>query len=301
MRENSRPEQAPQRVFEPLEEAEVPFHGHTIRAAKLEDGRICAVIRSVCEVLKIDAQGQIQRIGRTAAITSELLQVRAQTRGGKQAVAAITLRGFPTWILGINPGEVQGETEEAEHIRQMIIAYQVEAVDVLYQYFANKGTLALPEPRAIIVQPLEEPGPNASDEELASYHETMSLWHRWKADYHMQEWRKKMQLQQAALAEEGQQMGGLISGIQKRLGPVKLTDKHQEAVQEYVNAWCKATGKNRGIIYTDLHARFRVPRYQELLEVDWPAIEEFFRRRFPGGVLPVIQQSLFDASEDGEP
>jgi hypothetical protein len=47
-------------------------------------------------------------------------------------------------IPGINPSEVENNNpEEAERIRQMIIAYQVEAVDALYNHFAQKGHVSL--------------------------------------------------------------------------------------------------------------------------------------------------------------
>lgn len=292
-------------VLEPVEQDVIPFHEHEIIAVRLADGRICVVLRWVCETLQLDPQGQVRRIERTASTAGELVRVRIQPRtagsrgGGAQTMPALTLRGFSPWILGINPDEVKGkDPAEEAHIRELIIAYQEEAKDVLYQHFANKSRPALPEPRAVVIQPMEEPGPDASHEEQAQYHETMSLWHRWQADYHNQEWLKSIQQQQTALVEEDQVMGNLISGIQKRLGPVRISEKHQEAIQEYVNAWSKATNKNRGIIYTDLHTRFRVPRYQELLEADWPAIEDFFRRRMPGGVLPIIQQTFeFDTDE----
>jgi P22_AR N-terminal domain len=294
-------------VLEPVEQEVVPFHEHEIIAVRLADGRICVVLRWVCETLRLDSQGQVQRIERTASTANELVRVRVQPRvvgskgGGIQTMPALTLRGFSPWILGINPEEVKsGDLAEEARIRELIVAYQEEAKDVLYQHFLNKGRPVLPEPRAIIIQPMEEPSPEANHEEQANYHETMSLWHRWQADYHNQEWLKSIQQQQVALIEEDQAMGNLLANVQKRLGPETISRGHQEDVQEYVNAWSKATGKNRGIIYTDLHARFRVPRYQELLEADWPAIKEFFRRRFPGGVLPVIQQSLFDTSEDTE-
>jgi hypothetical protein len=130
-----------QQALEPIEQESIPFHGEHIIAVRLADGRIAVVLRWVCASLSIDPQAQVRRIQRTAAIVSELLRVKVQTGGGKQNMPAVTLRGFPTWILGINPNEVKEDPEhpqKAERIRQMIVAYQVEAVDVLYHYFAQK-------------------------------------------------------------------------------------------------------------------------------------------------------------------
>src|SRR6266702_1789101 len=125
--------------LEPVEQESIDFHGDTIIAVRLADGRIAVVLRWICEGLKIRPHGQVNRIKRTAAIAGELVRVKVQTRGGRQDMPAVTLRGFPTWILGIHPNEVKEDAahpEEAERIRQMIIAYQVEAVDVLYSHFA---------------------------------------------------------------------------------------------------------------------------------------------------------------------
>ena len=144
-----------EQVLEPVEQDVIPFHDHDIIAIKLADERICVVLRWVCETLNLDTHGQTQRIERTASIGGELVRVRVQPRvagpkgGGVQTMPALTLRGFPTWILGINPNEVKEDPkhpDQAEHIRQMIIAYQVEAVDVLYRHFANKLRPTLPDP-----------------------------------------------------------------------------------------------------------------------------------------------------------
>lgn len=305
-------------ILEPVEQDVIPFHDHEIIAVKLADERICVVLRWVCETLQLDPQGQVQRIERTAAIENELVRVRVKPRipgskgGGVQTMPALTLRGFPTWILGINPNEVEEDPEhpeQAEHIRQMIIAYQVEAVDVLYRHFSHKLHPAVPEPPAITHQPLAktgskvatlqpiiEPGPDASHEEQATYHENMSLWHRWQADFHLQEWRKSIQQQQVAVAEEEKAMGNLLASVQKQMGPEKITNEHQTLVQLYVHTWSHETKKNRGIIYNDLHLTFRVPRYQEIPEAEWPQVEAFFRKRMPSGVLPIAQQS-FDFDE----
>src|SRR5262249_17332410 len=124
-----------------------------------------------------------------------------------------TLRGFPTWILGINPNEVEdrvGRQEDAERIRSMIIAYQVEAVDVLYTYFAQKAQpspaldteqqvieaaspaiATRPVSSAVFVAPMDEPGQEATHSERATYHEMMSQWHRHQADLHSQAWRRE--------------------------------------------------------------------------------------------------------------
>jgi hypothetical protein len=64
----------------PIEQEEIPFHGHTITAVKLEDDRIAIIFNWVCEALQLDPQGQTQRIERTPSIASELIRVRTLNR-----------------------------------------------------------------------------------------------------------------------------------------------------------------------------------------------------------------------------
>jgi len=137
---------AKREVLAPIEREDIPFHGHTITAVKLPDNRIAVVLNWVCDALCVDPQSQTRRIERTPSIADELVMVKVLAkRGGMQDMIALTLRGFPTWILGIHPSELKDDNpEEAARVRQMIIAYQVEAVDVLYNHFAQKGYLALP-------------------------------------------------------------------------------------------------------------------------------------------------------------
>ncbi len=140
-----------QQALEPVEQEEVPFKNETIVAVRISDGRICVVLRWVCQSLRLDTQGQVQRIQRTAATAKELVRVRVQTGGGRQTMPAITLRGFSPWVLGLNPNEVKSDNPtEDERIRALIVAYQEEAKDVLYEHFVRRRPV-LPAPgRAVI-------------------------------------------------------------------------------------------------------------------------------------------------------
>ncbi len=158
---------AKREVLIPIEREDISFHGHTITAVKLEDGRIAVVLDEVCQTLELGTPGQIQRIERTNSIANELVIAKVQTKGGMQNKAALTLRGFPTWILGIHPSEIKDDDpEKAEYIRQMIIAYQVEAVDVLYNHFAQREHASLPESTAIV--PAEPAKPAAPQPDAPS-------------------------------------------------------------------------------------------------------------------------------------
>src|SRR5258708_16218460 len=128
--ENRRSEQA----LEPVEQESIVFHEQDIVAVRLADGRICVVLRWICESLKLAPNPQVRRIERTAATADELVRVKVQTRGGRQTMPAITLRAFTPCVLVLNPNEVQDEEnpQEAERSRSLIIANQTEANHVLY-------------------------------------------------------------------------------------------------------------------------------------------------------------------------
>src|SRR5437588_8707442 len=98
-----------QQTLEPTEQDTIAFHGEQIVAVRLADGRICVVLRWICESLKLAPNPQVRRIERTASTADELVRVKVQTRGGRQTMPAITLRGFTPWVLGLNPNEVQDE------------------------------------------------------------------------------------------------------------------------------------------------------------------------------------------------
>jgi P22_AR N-terminal domain len=284
--------------LEPVEQESIAFHGDTIIAVRLADGRIAVVLRWICESLKVRPNGQVNRIKRTAAIANELIRVKVQTRGGRQEMPAITLRGFPTWVLGINPNEVKEDPEhpeEVERIRQMIIAYQVEAVDVLYTHFAQKvqrpaavpvaakGRAAIVGEQAIIefepVRP-QEPEPNATEEELATYYEHLAVWAYWKASQYAQQWRGKVEEWRGTIEarlESREAMTDLIPEILERLGPETLSPTHHRQVQVLAKQLHQATGKPYPTIYDDLKAAFEKPRIEDLLEDDWSQIEHWFR------------------------
>jgi hypothetical protein len=280
-----------QQALEPIEQEAIPFHDEQIIAVRLSDGRIAVVLRWVCESLNIDAHAQVRRIQRTAAIAGELVRVKVQTGGGRQTMPALTLRGFPTWVLGINPSEVKDNPDDggkAEYIRQMIIAYQVEAVDVLYHYFAQKKQASLVReaastyttivPAGPVAEPVK-PADEAADSEKAAYYEHLAAWALWMAAQHNQQWRSTMQSridEQEARLEHQEAMSNLLPEIIERLGPETITPQHQGQVRGYVKQLHELTNKPYPTIYDDLRLAFGPARYQDLLEAEWSQIEAWF-------------------------
>ncbi len=274
-----------QQALEPLEQETIPFHGEQIVAIRLPDGRICVVLRWICGSLALDPQAQVRRIERTASTASELVRVRVQTRGGKQTMPAITLRGFSPWVLGINPNEVRSDNPvEDERIRALIVVYQEEAKDVLYEYFVTRQRPALSSPRTTVIpaepiRPVQELGPDATEAEQATYYEQLGLWYLWKAAQHAQAWRDEVNEWRGSVEsrlESKEAMLDLIPEIIERLGPETLSVQHQRQLQAYVHRLHEASGKAYATVYDDLKTAFGKPRYQELLESEWPDVERWF-------------------------
>lgn len=200
----------------------------------------------------------------------------------------LTLRGFPTWILGINPGEVEEDPTQpgkAEQIRQMILAYQVEAVDVLYRHFAQKAQVrpALTAPTAATVIPAEptKPAPEATRAERIAYYEDLEVWARWKANQEAQEWRGEVEEwrgEVSAALEGDRAIIGIIPELIERLGPETISATHQGQVKGYVKRLHELTKKPFPTIYEDIRLAFGPASYRDLLESEWSQIEVWFLR-----------------------
>ena len=272
-----------QMALEPIEQEFIPFHGEDIVAVRLPDGRICVVLRWVCGSLGLDPQGQVRRIERASATASELVRVKVQTKGGQQTMPAITLRGFSPWVLGMNPNEVKSDNPaEDQRIRTLIIAYQEEAKDVLYEHFVNrKSRLALPGDTSTVL-PIEpiKPVQEATDEERATYYENLALWARWKADQYAQRWRGQVDEwrgQMEARIESNEAISRLLPEIIERLGPETITSEHHQKVKTLAKQLHLATGKPYPTIYDELKTVFEKGRIEDLLEEEWEQVEKWFR------------------------
>ncbi len=276
----------PQQALEPVEQDSILFHGEELVAVRLADGRICVVLRWICESLKLQTGGQVRRIERTAATAKELIRVRVQTGGGRQSMPAITLRGFSPWVLGLNPGEVKSDNPaEDERIRTLIVAYQEEAKDVLYEHFVSKGRISAAAAAIVSIEPIK-PESEASDDEKAAYYENLASWALRMAGQYAQRWRGGIEAWRGQIEERlesKEAITGLIPEILERLGPEKLTDRHQKMVRSYVQQLSKVTGKHSSTIYTDLYTAFSVPRYQEIPEEEWDKVEHWFKIQIERG------------------
>lgn len=121
-----------------IEQETIAFHGHELVAIRLEDGRIAAVLRWLCESLQLDPQGQLQRIERKTALRNGLVRVRVDTDGGPQEMPAITLKALLGYLFTIDENRVK------EEVRADVILFQEECAEVLADHFTRKHPPALP-------------------------------------------------------------------------------------------------------------------------------------------------------------
>jgi hypothetical protein len=282
-------------VIVPIEQATVTFYDRPIVAVRLPDGRIAAVLNTLCEALQLAPQSQVRRIRNDEVLADQLVVARVETPGGPQSVDVLTAWAIPSWLQGIQPGRVAPEKRPA------ILAFRREAADVLYRHFAQRRP-ALPEPSALVpAEPIAEPAkpaPDAAPLAWAEYHEQMALWLRWQAD--VERWRRDMEQRQGALEqrmEAVEEVARLVPDLIERLGPPMLTPEHQRTVQAGVNRLHDLTHRAHAAIYDELRQAFRVGTYKDIPEDRWQEVAAWFRERIAraGGRQgrPPEQGSLF--------
>jgi hypothetical protein len=196
----------------------------------------------------------------------------------------LVLRSVPYWLATIDTRRM----EKNDPRRLEILEYQRNAVDALYAWATSiKEAPALADmvPSEQISKPTL-PGDNASLEERREYYRQMVIWIDWQRD--MQAW-------QGSVEGRLDSLETVTGRILQQIGPLRITREHQTLVQFYVSKLGDVLNKPRATIYALLKTAFRVPRYDEILESDWPRVEQWFRLQFPGQKLPesATQSELF--------
>lgn len=258
----------------PVEQAIVLFFGEPVIAVRLPDGRIGAVINTMCSILKMDAASQIRRLREDETTTESLVQVqiRTETRG-LQIMGALIAWAIPYWLGGIQLSRIKDDQK-----REAIAYFKKEAANVLYAHFSQKA-LALSGPAQAIVpaEPIQ-PAQDANALAWAEYHRQMAAFYQWKAttDTRIDTLETQYQSVEERL-ESYKPVLDLVPEILERLGPQTLTDEHQQAIREYARQLHELTGKPYPTIWEDLKTAFRVAKYANIPELDWPRVVKWFQ------------------------
>jgi hypothetical protein len=251
----------------PTEQQTIIFYGKPIVVVRLPDGRPGVVLRYICENLQLDPGAQVARVKRTEAIADDLVYVQVQTEGGFQKMPTLVLHAAPFWLAGIDPKRVR------EEVRPEILRYQREVVDVLYAWAQSPKAIAAPTglvPAEQITKPTA-PTDDVGMDAWRVYYQQMILWIDWQRD--IEHWRGSVESRLEGLEE----VTNLIPEILERLGPQTLTDEHQQAIREYARQLHELTGKPYPTIWEDLKSAFRVAKYANIPELDWPRVVKWFQ------------------------
>lgn len=261
-------------VLIPAIQDTIQFQKKPLVVVRLPDGQPGVVLRWMCENLDLDTHAQVRRIQRTEVIADGLVYTRIETDGGPQVMPTLVLRAVPYWLATIDTRRMdKDDTRRAE-----ILEYQRNAVDALYAWAQSIQTV----PPAVVVASQQIVKPSAPPEwatldEWQEFHRQMVVWI---------EWQRETQAWQGSVEGRLDSLEAVTGRILRQIGPERITTEHQTLVQFYVSKLHEITKKPRETIYAQLKTAFRVPRYDEILESDWPRVEQWFRLQFPGQTLP---------------
>ncbi|MGH2496495.1 MAG: phage antirepressor N-terminal domain-containing protein [Ktedonobacteraceae bacterium] len=251
----------------PTEQQTILFYGKPIIVVRLPDGRPGVVLRYLCDNLQITTTGQVARIKRTEVIADDLVYTQVQTEGGPQTMPTLVLHAVPFWLAGIDPKRVR------EEIRPEILRYQREVVDVLYAW--AQSPKAIPASAGLVpAEQITKPTAPADDADMdawRAYYQQMILWIDWQRD--IEQWRGSVESRLEGLEE----VTNLIPEILERLGPQTLTSEHQQTIRDYARQLHEQTGKPYPTIWENLKTAFRVAKYADIPELDWPRAVKWFQ------------------------
>lgn len=119
--------------------ATIPFHGTNILAVEV-DGKPHVALRQVCETLGLDWSAQHRRLKRQP--WASIAVTATQVPGDKQSrdTTLVDRQTFTMWLATVETSRLKSDSA-----RELLIAFQREAADVLDRYFHEGGAI---NPRA---------------------------------------------------------------------------------------------------------------------------------------------------------
>lgn len=125
----------------------VNFESVDMVACKEEDGNVRVAIKSICEGLGVDYNGQMQRINRDDILPKGVCKIHIPTDGGIQEANMLDIEYLPFFLTGIKSSMVNKE------IAPRIVEFKLRAKDVLATAFINKRPMCMED---IMITTLQE-------------------------------------------------------------------------------------------------------------------------------------------------
>ncbi|HEY7357848.1 MAG TPA: hypothetical protein VH590_15325 [Ktedonobacterales bacterium] len=123
-----------------------------IIAVRLPDGELGATLRSLCDLVDISRQGQLQRIHRNPSLAEALQEASISTPGGPQQAEVLLNWAISIWATGLQTTRLPRAKQTAVKVLQR------EAFAAIRQAFAEPENTEAPAPEA--------PAPEASQYSL---------------------------------------------------------------------------------------------------------------------------------------
>ena len=241
-----------------------------IEALRLEDGRRAATVRSLCTMLDVARNGQMERIRGSRNLSSALFTVTVLTAGGPQATDVLLDWAVPIWASGLHTSRLP------ERKQALALTLQQQAFAAIQQAFTQPENNTAPSPppsQPAIPQSVWEEKPTAGeylDAELADIRREFRTGQRELR----QELRNKLAMVEydqhsqalriAALEGRDASSAKGLSG--ERLKYIyqqtdEIRQRHRHSIAEMLAA---------------LAAHFHVADIYDLPDEDWPAVLIWF-------------------------
>src|SRR5579871_221150 len=237
-----------------------------IIAVRLPDGELSATLRSLCELLDISREGQIQRIHRSSSLAEALQEAMISTPGGPQEVEVLLNWAIPIWATGLHIARL------SEKKQALALILQRKAFAAIEQAFTqHKDDTAFQPP----------PGQSATPSSLRQ------SWHA-LIDRTAVEFEEMQRLNQADLQELHNQL--TVVQYDQRSHELRLaaleardTSPSLDVSPEHLKHIFqigRQLRQRRGLAVVDILAmlaeHFRVEDVSLLPESAWPAVLDWF-------------------------
>ncbi len=101
---------------------------------RLTDGSTGATVRSLCLLLELSRQGQVQRIKRTPELAAALIQVSVATAAGPRLFDVLLDHALPMWALGISAARLESYKQER------VALIKEDAVEAIKRAFSSDAS-----------------------------------------------------------------------------------------------------------------------------------------------------------------